>query len=505
MPRWRSALIEATVGDEVTGGGPRQVPGACWSRCKAEAMPDPVLRLWNETLADELGGLSNDSALWTGSRTETGMQQHAHRYGGHQFGTWVGQLGDGRALSLGHVEGACGWTEVQLKGAGRTPYSRQGDGRAVLRSSLREYLCSEAMHHLRVPTSRALSLCTTGESVPRDMFYDGRPAMEQGAIVARTAPSFLRFGSFQILASDGDDVALRGLIAHVIEAHEPDVTMEGGSDAAIVHWLTLVAQRTARMVSGWMQHGFVHGVMNTDNMSIHGVTIDYGPFGWLEAHDPTWTPNTTDLPGRRYRFAAQPSIAAWNLARLLDAVAPVMQDASRLERVMAAFSSSYGQARNVAWAERLGLRTWTEGDEGLVREFQHVLHEHQMDGVRTMRTMADGATTVVDLIKGDCIYGPTSGLGTLEAWMQAWLERCSGAPDTETMQRRVPVFRVRNWVLQLAIDAAEAGDWSKAEALSQRLKHPFDHRPEDENAWWSGPRPAWAMTRPGCSMLSCSS
>ena len=312
MVPWDVPLLEATPGDPSHGGGPRQVPGACWSTCDATLMPKAALRLWNEELAEHLGGLSPAADVWVGAQTLEGMRPHAHRYGGHQFGTWAGQLGDGRALSLGHAHsGKKGLVEVQLKGAGVTPYSRRGDGRAVLRSSLREYLCSEAMHHLGVPTSRALSLCTTGEDVRRDMFYDGRPAMEPGAVVARTAPSFIRFGSFQMLAADGDADALRALMQHTVTTHEPAHRVD--DDAGIVAWLTEVAERSARMVCGWMRHGFVHGVMNTDNMSILGLTIDYGPFGFMDAFDPNYTPNTTDLPGRRYSFGNQAGIAKWNL------------------------------------------------------------------------------------------------------------------------------------------------------------------------------------------------
>ena len=290
---WSAPLLQATPGDAVSGGNPRQVPGVCWSRCEATAMPKPALRLWNADLAKDLGGPSrtHDSGSEAGSWRACSPRPPVRR---PPIRNWAHQLGDGRALTLGHVDAAGGPIEVQLKGAGRTPYSRRGDGRAVLRSSLREYLCSEAMHHLGVPTSRALSLCT-GEDVRRDMFYDGRPAMEPGAIVARTAPSFVRFGSFQMLAADGDANALRALMQYTVTTHEPHHHVN--DDAGIVAWLTDVAERSARMVCGWMRHGFVHGVMNTDNMSIHGLTIDYGPFGWLEAHDPSWTPNTTDLPG----------------------------------------------------------------------------------------------------------------------------------------------------------------------------------------------------------------
>ena len=500
---WSAPLLQATPGDAVSGGNPRQVPGVCWSRCEATAMPKPALRLWNADLAKDLGGLEPDPRLWVGGRLMEGMQPHAHRYGGHQFGNWAHQLGDGRALTLGHVDAAGGPIEVQLKGAGRTPYSRRGDGRAVLRSSLREYLCSEAMHHLGVPTSRALSLCTTGEDVRRDMFYDGRPAMEPGAIVARTAPSFVRFGSFQMLAADGDANALRALMQYTVTTHEPHHHVN--DDAGIVAWLTDVAERSARMVCGWMRHGFVHGVMNTDNMSIHGLTIDYGPFGWLEAHDPSWTPNTTDLPGRRYRYAAQPDVVGWNLARLLEAVAMVMDDPEPLHGVLDAYREAYRNARQQAWIERLGLDAWTEADEALVRDLQHVMHASEVDHVPMLRHMAEGLTTAEALQEAGRIYAVEPDLAAINAWLGRWLERVGGAADHATMLSTVPAFTPRNWVLQLAIDEAERGDWTKAEALAARLMRPFERLPEDEAAWWSGPRPEWAMTRPGCSMLSCSS
>lgn len=500
---WSAPLLRATPGDPVAGGNPRQVPGACWSRCEPTAMPKPESRLWNADLAASLGGLQASPTVWTGQRLIDGMEPHAHRYGGHQFGNWAHQLGDGRALTLGHVRSPSGLVEVQLKGAGRTPYSRRGDGRAVLRSSLREYVCSEAMHHLGVPTSRALSLCTTGEDVRRDMFYDGRPAMEPGAIVARTAPSFVRFGSFQMLAADGDADALRALMNHVVTTHEPHHHVN--DDDGIVAWLTEVAERSAAMVCGWMRHGFVHGVMNTDNMSIHGLTIDYGPFGWLEAHDPTWTPNTTDLPGRRYRFAAQPDVVGWNVARLLEAVAFAMDDPEPLHGVLDAYREAYRNARKQAWVERLGLTAWTEEDETLVRDLQLIMHASEVDHVPMLRHMAEGVTTAEALHEAGLIYAAEPDLAAINAWLGQWQERTAGAPDTVTMQRTVPTFTVRNWVLQLAIDDAERGDWTKAEALASRLTQPYERLPGDADAWWSGPRPDWAMTRLGCSMLSCSS
>ncbi len=500
---WSAPLLSGTPGDPVAGGGPRQVPGACWSRCEATPMPEARLRLWNADLATTLSDLEPDPDIWVGQRTLEGMDPHAHRYGGHQFGNWAHQLGDGRAITLGHIASEEGPVEIQLKGAGRTPYSRHGDGRAVLRSSLREYLCSEAMHHLGVPSSRALALCTTGEEVRRDMFYDGRPAMEPGAIIVRTAPSFVRFGSFQILTADGDETALRALMEHIVETHDPDHSVD--DDAGVVAWLNEVAERSAAMVCGWMRHGFVHGVMNTDNMSIHGLTIDYGPFGWLEAHDPTWTPNTTDLPGLRYRYAAQPDVVGWNLARLLEAIAPAMEDAEQLRSVLDRYREAYAEARRSAWVERLGLEGWRVEDEVLVRDLQVAMHSSEVDHVPMLRQLAEGATSADALITSGIVYATSPDIEQIEAWLACWLERTEGHPDLDTMRRTVPVFTPRNWVLQLAIDDAERGDWGKAEALDARLKRPFEDLPEDEGAWWSGPRPDWALTRAGCSTLSCSS
>jgi uncharacterized protein YdiU (UPF0061 family) len=253
------------------------------------------------------------------------MRPYAARYGGHQFGVWAGQLGDGRAITLGELMPRPGerW-ELQLKGAGRTPYSRTADGRAVLRSSVREFLCSEAMHFLGVPTTRALSLVATGDIVVRDMFYDGNPMPEPGAVVCRVAPSFVRFGNFEIHASRGENELLQRLADYIITEHFKEL----GPPTPEVYklWFEEVCRRTGVMIAHWMRVGFVHGVMNTDNMSILGLTIDYGPYGWLEGYDPAWTPNTTDLPGRRYAYGRQPDVAAWNLARLANALGPLIED-----------------------------------------------------------------------------------------------------------------------------------------------------------------------------------
>src|SRR3569623_2446364 len=258
------------------------------------------------------------------------MQPWASNYGGHQFGHWAGQLGDGRAITVGEIINAAGqrW-ELQLKGAGPTPYSRHADGRAVLRSSIREFLCSEAMHHLGVPTTRALCLVETGEAVVRDMFYDGHPREEPGAIVCRVAPSFVRFGHFELPYARNDVALLRQLADFTIRRAFPH--LRGQGEALYADWFGVVCERTARLMALWMRVGFVHGVMNTDNMSILGLTIDYGPYGWIDDYDPDWTPNTTDAEGRRYRFGAQPQVAYWNLTRLAGALAPAFESVEPLQ------------------------------------------------------------------------------------------------------------------------------------------------------------------------------
>ena len=292
----------------------RQVRRACFSRVLPTRVARPQLIGFSQEVADlldlQIDPFDNEqfASVFGGNDVLPGMDPFAMCYGGHQFGNWAGQLGDGRAINLGEVINRRGerWM-LQLKGAGPTPYSRTADGLAVLRSSLREFLCSEAMFHLGVPTTRALSLILTGEQVVRDMFYDGHPRREPGAVVCRVAPSFTRFGNFQILATRGELEILRLLVDHTIRTDFPHLGEP--SEEIYTAWFAEVCRTTAEMVVHWMRVGFVHGVMNTDNMSILGQTIDYGPYGWLDNYDPDWTPNTTDAGGRRYRFGNQPQIA----------------------------------------------------------------------------------------------------------------------------------------------------------------------------------------------------
>ena len=326
--------------DPETDNRRRQVHGAVYSRVLPTKVLQPSLIGYSPEVADLIGlpsGVCETQAfadVFTGNEILTGMDPHATCYGGHQFGNWAGQLGDGRAINLGEVVNPEGdhWT-LQLKGAGLTPYSRTADGLAVLRSSLREFLCSEAMFHLGVPTTRALSLTLTGERVMRDMLYDGNPALEPGAVVCRVAPSFTRFGHFEIITARGELELLRRFTDFTIRTSFPDLCEADAEITKTVYlnWFEEVCRRTAQMIVEWMRVGFVHGVMNTDNMSILGLTIDYGPYGWLEDYDPNWTPNTTDAANRRYRFAHQPAIAHWNLIRLANAIYPLIGEEGPLE------------------------------------------------------------------------------------------------------------------------------------------------------------------------------
>ena len=499
---WFNHFLQGTPGDQEIGGKPRQVPHACWSRVKPTQVPDPVLRLWSKEMATELNVNPDAADILGGNRIVDGMDPYAQRYGGHQFGNWANQLGDGRAITLGEVDTGRERLELQLKGPGITPYSRFADGKAVLRSSIREFLCSEAMHHLGIPTTRALSLVTTGEEVVRDVMYDGNPAPEQGAIVCRIAPSFLRFGSYQIHSMNGDLNTLRTLVDFSVKHHFPHHTTS--SDDGLVNWLKHVGEETAHMISEWMRVGFVHGVMNTDNMSIHGLTIDYGPYGWIEDFNPNWTPNTTDARTGRYRFGQQAQIGAWNFARLLESISPLMEEPERLYECLDSYYTAYELANNRMWSKKLGFDEFKEGDELLVKELTANLQLVETDMTIFFRLLSILEEPVIDHLSF-AFYDPTTiPYDEWNQWLQKWWNRTNGLPNREAMLASNPKFVLRNWMAQLAIDAAEKGDYSIAESLYELLKKPYDEQMEHQEQWFQK-RPEWARHRVGCSMLSCSS
>ncbi|HVF32990.1 MAG TPA: YdiU family protein [Acidimicrobiales bacterium] len=507
------------------GGRRRQVPGAAFSRVRPTPVAAPRTLAVAAEVADLLGldpatTAGDDFAeVFAGNRLPRGADPFAMRYGGHQFGTWAGQLGDGRAIALGEITDRHGGHQtLQLKGAGPTPYSRTADGRAVLRSSVREFLCSEAMHHLGIPTTRALSLVATGDEVVRDVLYDGHPAPEPGAIVCRVAPSFVRFGSFQLPAALGEVDVVRSLLRHTIERDFPELAPDDAPGL-----FAEVCRRTADLVVDWMRVGFVHGVLNTDNLSILGLTIDYGPYGWLEPFEPGWTPNTTDASTRRYRYGAQPQVVHWNLIQLANALLVLSDDPAPYEAALDEYRSRYQTGFQAMTATRLGWREHRgDDDEALVAEAFALLQRAETDYVRFFRDLArvpvtHGATD--DDLLGplvEAFYDPdsvTTGSPLRSdwvRWLRAWAERVrdGGVADDAERRRAMdalnPRFVLRNWLAQEAIDRAEAdGDPSGITELLDVLRHPYDEQPGRER--YAARRPEWARSRVGCSMLSCSS
>ena len=502
----------------------RQVHGACYSRVRPTPVRAPRLVAYAREVA-QLLDLSEEAChtrefieVLSGNRLLPAMDPFAMCYGGHQFGHWAGQLGDGRAIILGDIVNQRNqrWV-LQLKGAGPTPYSRTADGLAVLRSSIREFLCSEAMHHLGVPTTRALSVVTTGETVLRDMFYQGDPRPEPGAIVCRVAPSFTRFGNFEIFASRGEIEVLRQLADYTLRTDFPE--LGSPSKDTYLAWLREVCRRTAHMILQWMRVGFVHGVMNTDNMSILGLTIDYGPYGWLEDYDPNWTPNTTDAEWRRYRFGTQPQIALWNLGKLANALLPLVEDVPALEQALTTYNETFTFGWQAMMADKLGLAHYTAStDDALVSDLLTLLQSSETDMTIFYRSLClldsrAGAVEEALLAPFMAAYYRPAALSAEQrqqtlAWVNRYCERLrqQGVPDAQRQQRMQcvnPKYVLRNYLAQLAIDSAEQGDFSLVNEQLDVLRNPYTEQPGKEA--YAEKRPDWARQRPGCSMLSCSS
>ncbi len=522
FPAFDNTFLRALPGDPEPRNFVRQVQGAAWSAVAPTAVAAPRLLAHSREMAAELGFSDEDvvspdfAQAFAGNALLPGMQPFASNYGGHQFGHWAGQLGDGRAISLGEAVLADGQRrELQLKGAGPTPYSRTADGRAVLRSSLREFLCSEAMHHLGIPTTRALSLVATGEGVVRDMFYDGHPQTEPGAIVCRVAPSFLRFGHFELPALRGDIDLLRKLADFCIARDFPHLHGEG--ESLYADWFGEVCARTARLVAEWMRVGFVHGVLNTDNMSILGLTIDYGPYGWIDAYDPDWTPNTTDAMGRRYRFGWQPKVAYWNLGQLARALSPLFESTDAVQAGLERFAAAYTMAERGITARKLGLADCRDADVELIRDLHALMQEYEIDMTLWFRALANVPVARTDADArslqplAHAFYDDVKR-GAGEDAFAGWLARYAARLEDEPLssgQRRArmnaanPKYVLRNWLAQEAIDRAHAGETAGIGELLDVMRRPYEEQPGNEA--YAGKRPDWAKDKAGCSMLSCSS
>ena len=524
---WESRLTSTLSADSAQGRGPRQVRGAHFSRVLPTPVSNPSLLAATHGLAAELG-LTEDflsspdfPKVFSGAQILPGMDPYALCYGGHQFGHWAGQLGDGRAINLGELQDQNGVSQnLQLKGCGPTPYSRSADGWAVLRSSLREFLCSEAMHHLGVPTTRALSLVLTGDQIQRDMFYDGNAKMEPGATVCRVAPSFLRFGSFEIFASRGEETELRALADFVLRENYPHL-LQPGQTPQSPHYLAFfqeLCQKTAQMILHWSRVGFVHGVMNTDNLSILGLTIDYGPYGWLEDYDPSWTPNTTDAGGRRYAFGNQSQIGLWNLLKLANAILPLVEDVEALQAALGQYAESYDRGWEEMMARKMGLLEWNEAtDSELTKSLLELLSKAETDWTLFFRCLAQipaqqtGFAQDLETLR-PALYESSQVTEEYRGQLAAWLDRYharlalqdpSDAERAAQMNRVNPLYVLRNYLAQLAIDDAEKGDLAKLHELQQVLQSPYQEQPGKEHL--AGKRPEWAKNRAGCSTLSCSS
>lgn len=510
--------------DSILTNTRRQVD-ACFSRVEPKLTSNPeMLHVSSEML--KMLGLSNEDArskefleIFTGNSVLEGTKPFAMCYGGHQFGNWAGQLGDGRAINLFEINHNKQQLAIQLKGAGETPYSRTADGLAVLRSSIREYLCSEAMFHLGVPGTRALSLALSGDSVMRDMLYDGNSAYEKGAIVCRVAPTFLRFGNFQILAARQNIDTLTQLVDYTIKHFYPKI--KGDIKSKTIELFKEVSSRTVKMIVGWQRVGFVHGVMNTDNMSILGLTIDYGPYGWLEGYDADWTPNTTDLQHKRYRFGNQPNIGLWNLLKLANALYPLVEDAKPFEEILANYQKDFDDQYLTMMKSKLGLKTNVEMDDRLISSLEENLHLTETDMTIFFRNLnkikkssaiadVDGVESLLGIDKA--FYTPDQidekSINLWKDWLSIYIDRLKKETlsDTERylfMNSVNPKYVFRNYMAQLAINDADKGDYKLIDELYQLLKQPYGEQPEFEK--WFAKRPEWARNKAGCSMLSCSS
>ena len=517
-PAFSNQFSKSLPADPASENSTRQVQHAALSFVKPTPVKNPQLLLWSDETVDLLN-LSTDLKkdadfidVLAGNIVGQNSKPYATVYGGHQFGHWAGQLGDGRAINLGELQSGETLFSLQLKGAGPTPYSRHADGRAVLRSSIREFLCSEAMFHLGIPTTRALSLINSQTLAMRDMFYDGNTKQEACAIVCRVSQSFLRFGHFELPAAREDIELLRQLADYAIAQYFPSIDVQ--SEQRYAQLFEIICQSTAQLIAQWMSVGFVHGVMNTDNMSLLSETIDYGPYGWLEKYDLLWTPNTTDAEGKRYCYGNQPAITQWNLARLGNALFPLINDVEPLQKSLNAYNQSFHQHWNRLLATKLGV------DEAVLKANPHCYQQLvqlfsvlEMDfnlffDALTRITQRNADTTSQESINAllACSYLPAPDAAELFPWLnlyQSLVEQDSLLNRAEIMRAANPVFILRNHLVQDVIDAAEQGDYQPLQDIFKRLKTPYADVIDD--ARWVKKCPPESMHRAGCSMLSCSS
>jgi uncharacterized protein YdiU (UPF0061 family) len=481
-----------------------RLPGTFYTRLSPTPLPDPYLVACSEAaaalIALDPARLRTDAALdaLTGNRPVAGAEPLAAVYSGHQFGVYVPRLGDGRAILLGEAVGPDGqhW-ELQLKGAGKTPYSRMGDGRAVLRSSIREFLCSEALHHLGIPSTRALAVVGSDTPVMRE-------TVETAAVATRMSPSFVRFGSFEYFYWTGQHDALRQLADYVIDRFYPE---SRATPQPYLHFLEQVARRTACLFAQWQGVGFCHGVLNTDNMSILGLTIDYGPFGFMDAFDAGYVCNHSDSHGR-YAYNMQPQIAHWNLYALGQALVPLTEDLDATKAAIDSFVDEYARAIDDVYRAKLGLSTRQADDESLVNGLIDLLNANHTDWPRFWRRLSQLAVDAMDPAQDAPVRDLIIDRPAFDAWVAQYRARlrAEGSDDAERrtrMDRVNPKYVLRNHLAEIAIGKARGDDgerdFGEVRRLLKVLERPFDEQPEFE-AYAAEP-PEWARTLE----LSCSS
>jgi len=489
----------------------RDTPKVLFATIKPAGFDHPQLIAFNEALSKEIGlGTFEEKDLnfLVGSQLPDNIQTYATAYAGHQFGNWAGQLGDGRAILAGEITNVAGKkTEIQWKGAGATPYSRRADGRAVLRSSVREYLMSEAMYHLSIPTTRALSVAFTGEDVIRDIMYNGNPQYEKGAVVIRTAESFLRFGHFELMFAQGEHKLLQDLLDFTIENYFPEIV--SSDHQKYKDFFEKVCTRTADLMVEWFRVGFVHGVMNTDNMSILGLTIDYGPYSMMDEYNLNFTPNTTDLPGRRYAFGKQGQISHWNLWKLANALQPIINNEKFLENTLNNFGVYFWEAHDKMLCKKFGFDGLRKEDEdfftnwqGLMQEleFDHTLFFNQLEKITPDTDLMEHFSPIAYTILNE------ERLGKLADFIEQYQSRLhsntiSKEESLELMKTTNPKFILRNYLLYQCIEEISNGKTEMLLKLTQALENPYQELfPE-----FSVKRPSSYDDTAGCSTLSCSS
>ncbi|AUT48982.1 YdiU family protein [Achromobacter sp. AONIH1] len=478
------------------------LPDAFYTRLAPQPLNHPRLLHANPDAAALIGldpsafATPEFLAVFSGQQPLPGGDTLAAVYSGHQFGIWAGQLGDGRAHLLGEVQGPAGSWELQLKGAGMTPYSRMGDGRAVLRSSVREYLAGEAMHGLGIPTTRALCLVASDDPVYRE-------TVETAAIVTRMAPSFVRFGSFEHWSARRDLDRLATLADYVIDRYYPECreTRAGepaDPNASVTNLLREVTRRTALLMADWQSVGFCHGVMNTDNMSILGLTLDYGPYGFMDGFKLAHICNHSDTQGR-YSWNRQPSVGLWNLYRLGGSLHSLTQDADALRAVLDEFEAVFTRAFHARMGAKLGLASWRPEDEALLDDLLKLMDANQADFTLCWRRLADAVLGRRSAFEDLFIDRPAAS-----AWLDRLLARqaADGRPAQDTaqaMNRVNPLYVLRNHLAEQAIRAAQQGDAGEIGTLLQLLRDPYTERSGYE-AYAALP-PDWA----GGIEVSCSS